>query len=73
MNSMRSSAPHFRVPRKILAFHRVDVDLPSDLPMIRVDPVLFEQVLFNLLDNAGKYSGPEFAASASRHSATRER
>src|SRR5262249_13085301 len=30
--------------------------IPSDLPMIGVDPVLFEQVLFNLLDNAAKYA-----------------
>ena len=44
--------------RKILAGHRVEVDLPPNLPMLRVDPVLFEQVLFNLFDNAAKYSGP---------------
>jgi two-component system sensor histidine kinase KdpD len=42
--------------RKILARHRVEVAIPSDLPMVAVDPVLFEQVLFNLLDNAAKYS-----------------
>jgi two-component system sensor histidine kinase KdpD len=41
---------------KILARHRVEVDIASDLPMLRLDPVLFEQVLFNLLDNAAKYS-----------------
>ena len=41
---------------KILAQHRVEVDLAADLPMLRLDPVLFEQVLFNLLDNAAKYS-----------------
>ena len=29
---------------------------PPDLPMLRLDPVLFEQVLFNLLDNAAKYA-----------------
>ncbi len=29
---------------------------PGSLPMLNLDPVLFEQVLFNLLDNASKYS-----------------
>jgi two-component system sensor histidine kinase KdpD len=42
--------------RKILARHRVDVHLAKDLPMVEIDPVLFEQVLFNLLDNAAKYA-----------------
>jgi two-component system sensor histidine kinase KdpD len=41
---------------KILAAHRVELDLPGDLPMLDLDPVLFEQVLFNLLDNAAKYA-----------------
>jgi len=41
---------------KVLANHRVKVDLASDLPMLRLDFVLFEQVLFNLLDNAAKYA-----------------
>jgi two-component system sensor histidine kinase KdpD len=41
---------------KILAKHRVEVSISSDLPMIMVDAVLFEQVLFNLLDNAAKYA-----------------
>ncbi|MBV8754856.1 MAG: sensor histidine kinase KdpD [Hyphomicrobiales bacterium] len=41
---------------KILAQHRVEVDLAAELPMLRLDPVLFEQVLFNLLDNAAKYA-----------------
>jgi two-component system sensor histidine kinase KdpD len=41
---------------KILAHHRVELDLAPALPMVAVDPVLFEQVLFNLLDNAAKYS-----------------
>ena len=30
-----------------------------DLPMLELDAVLFEQVLFNLLDNAAKYAPPE--------------
>ena len=41
---------------KILLQHRVEVDLAKDLPMVEIDPVLFEQVLFNLLDNAAKYA-----------------
>jgi two-component system sensor histidine kinase KdpD len=44
---------------KVLAHHRVKVDLAGDLPMLRLDFVLFEQVLFNLLDNAAKYAPPE--------------
>ena len=43
---------------KILAHHRVMLDLDPDLPMLNVDVVLFEQILFNLLDNAAKYSPP---------------
>jgi two-component system sensor histidine kinase KdpD len=41
---------------RILAGHRVAVHLPPDLPMLKLDFVLFEQVMFNLLDNAAKYS-----------------
>lgn len=43
---------------KITAGHVVITDLAADLPMVLIDPVLFEQVLFNLLDNASKYSPP---------------
>ena len=42
--------------RKILANHRTQVTLQPELPMLDADEVLFEQVLFNLLDNAGKYA-----------------
>lgn len=42
--------------RPILASHEVRVSVPHDLPMLRLDPVLTEQVLFNLLDNAAKYA-----------------
>jgi two-component system sensor histidine kinase KdpD len=45
--------------RKILVHHRVVVDIAKDLPMLELDPVLFEQVLFNLLDNAAKYASPQ--------------
>jgi two-component system sensor histidine kinase KdpD len=44
---------------KVLGNHNIEVDVAADLPMLNLDPVLFEQVLFNLLDNAAKYSPPE--------------
>jgi two-component system sensor histidine kinase KdpD len=44
--------------RNVLSHHRVEVDVASDLPMLRLDPLLFEQVLFNLFDNAAKYAPP---------------
>ena len=34
------------------------LDLPNDLPLIRVDPVLVEQALVQIFDNAVKYSPP---------------
>lgn len=45
--------------RMILARHRVEVDIAPDLPILALDPVLFEQVLFNLLVNAAKSASPE--------------
>jgi two-component system sensor histidine kinase KdpD len=44
---------------RILAHHQVELELAPDLPMLELDAVLFEQVLFNLLDNAAKYAPPE--------------
>lgn len=41
---------------KVLAQHRVVLDVAADLPLLPLDEVLFEQVLFNLLDNAAKYA-----------------
>jgi two-component system sensor histidine kinase KdpD len=43
---------------KILAGHTVELRLEAKLPMIKVDAVLFEQALFNVLDNAAKYAPP---------------
>jgi two-component system sensor histidine kinase KdpD len=54
---------------KMLAHHRVELALETDLPMLALDPVMFEQVLFNLLDNAAKYSPPN---TTIRIAATRE-
>ena len=41
---------------KILNYHSIELDLAADVPMVALDAVLFEQVLFNLLDNAAKYA-----------------
>ena len=41
---------------KILAHHKVSLELAADMPMLELDAVLFEQALFNLLDNAAKYA-----------------
>src|SRR5262249_33514124 len=60
-----NAAPHdldeivgsaLRRASKILAGHRIELELAPDLPMLDLDAVLFEQVLFNILDNAAKYA-----------------
>jgi len=48
-SALRRAAP-------ILARHVTEVEIAGGLPMLSVDPVLFEQVLFNLMDNAAKYA-----------------
>jgi two-component system sensor histidine kinase KdpD len=48
---------------KILTAHKIELVLAADLPMLQLDAVLFEQVLFNLLDNAAKYSPPDTTIS----------
>jgi two-component system sensor histidine kinase KdpD len=42
----------------LLARHKVEVQLPADLPLVRIDAVLLERVLCNLLENAAKYTPP---------------
>jgi len=44
--------------REPLAQHRLEVAVPADLPLVRVDATLVEQVLANLLENAAKYTPP---------------
>ncbi|HKD24083.1 MAG TPA: sensor histidine kinase KdpD, partial [Rhizomicrobium sp.] len=43
---------------RVLGAHRVKVEMTPDLPMPKLDAVLLEQVIFNLLDNAAKYAPP---------------
>lgn len=40
----------------LLNKHKVELDVPADLPMVQADFVLLEQVIFNLIDNAAKYT-----------------
>ena len=58
-----------RRAKRILSVNNVKVDLQPGLPMLSFDMVLFEQVLFNLLDNAAKYSvaGSLIELRAARH------
>lgn len=42
--------------RERLAAHRVIVELPDDLPLVRVDAPLVEQALSNLLENCAKHT-----------------
>ena len=42
--------------RNRMSDHRIVLNLPHDLPLIHVDPVLVEQALVQIFDNAVKYS-----------------
>ena len=43
----------------------VETDVPADL-LLSIDPVLFEQVLINLLENATKHGAPPYSIRARR-------
>ncbi|HXL84537.1 MAG TPA: ATP-binding protein, partial [Casimicrobiaceae bacterium] len=45
-----------KASRSALANQRVEVALPPDLPLVEFDATLIERVLYNLLENAGKYT-----------------
>lgn len=45
-----------RATAQVLPPERVHLKLPDDLPLLYVDPVLFERVLCNLFENAAKYT-----------------
>ena len=43
---------------KVMAQHEIVFTMEPNLPLLSIDAVLFEQAVFNLLDNAAKYSPP---------------
>lgn len=43
--------------RKSLKGNPINLQIPPDLPLVRVDPQLFHQSLINLLENAAKHGG----------------
>lgn len=47
-----------RETRDTLQGHRLQINIPQDLPSVKADFILIEQVIINLLENAAKYSFP---------------
>jgi two-component system, OmpR family, sensor histidine kinase KdpD len=46
-----------------LGGHRVETELPGDLPLVSIDEVLLEQVFINLLENAARHTPPGTAVT----------
>jgi two-component system sensor histidine kinase KdpD len=51
--------------RQELRGFEVAIDVPLTLPVVKADPVLLEQALVNVLDNAAKYAPPATAITVS--------
>jgi two-component system sensor histidine kinase KdpD len=54
--------------RRRIGERKVTLSLPPDLPLIEVDPVLVQQALVQIFDNAAKYSAPNSGIEISAHS-----
>jgi two-component system sensor histidine kinase KdpD len=48
-----------RALKPLLGHREVRTAIPVDLPLVELDPILFERVLVNLLENAAKYAAPD--------------
>jgi two-component system sensor histidine kinase KdpD len=58
--------------RNRLAGRTVDVSLPDELVLLRIDSVLMERALGQILDNAAKYSPPETPIRVRGHLESRQ-
>ena len=56
MTEHQSSARLYRRVQRPLLRHRIETDLDPALPLVEFDATLIERVLYNLLENAGKYT-----------------
>jgi two-component system sensor histidine kinase KdpD len=54
---------------RVLAGHRIEIDIPRDLPMLDVDPVLIGQALANVIENAAKYAPKDTTITISARAA----
>jgi two-component system sensor histidine kinase KdpD len=50
--------PALQDAKAALENHPIDIVLPPNLPLVRIDLARMREVLMHLLDNAGKYSAP---------------
>jgi two-component system sensor histidine kinase KdpD len=48
-----------RESRQALQHHPVEVNIPENLPLVRLDLLRLKEVIVHLLENAGKYSPPD--------------
>jgi two-component system sensor histidine kinase KdpD len=57
---------------RVLAGRPVSIALPEDLPLLSIDPILVQQLLVNLLENAAKHTPPgtEVSVTAAREGGT---
>jgi two-component system sensor histidine kinase KdpD len=52
---------------RVLADHRLVIDAPECLPLIEADTALLQQVLYNVIENAAKYSPPRSLIRIAAH------
>ena len=53
--------------RRVAEHHRLELDVPDDLPLVPVDHALMEQVFTNLIGNSIKYAPPNTTVHVRAH------